>query len=70
MEYTKDVMFDVEYDKKKSVLKFGNKKWGRKIIKTVKDNKIITIIVPFCLFFIVADCFLLTRFFEIAKTIN
>lgn len=69
MEYTNDVVFDVKYDQKESTLKFGNKKWTRRIIKKVKDNKIITIIVSFCTFLIIADCFLITRFFDLIKTL-
>lgn len=67
MEYTNDMIFDVEYNEKESTVQFGNKKWTRKIIKKIKDNKIITIIVSFCTFFIAIDCILITRFFEIAK---
>ena len=69
MEYTNDVVFDVKYDKEEGTLQFGNKKWTRKIIKKIKDNKIITIIVSFCTFLIVLDCFLITRFFDLIKTL-
>lgn len=69
MEYTNDVVFDVKYNKKEGTLKFGNKKWTRKIIKKIKDNKIITIIVSFCTFLIMADVILIARFFELIKTI-
>lgn len=69
MEYTNDAVFDVKYNKEESTLQFGNKKWTRKIIKKVKDNKIITIIVSFCTFLIITDCFLITRFFNLIKTL-
>ena len=69
MEYTNDVVFDVEYNKEENTLKFGNKKWTIRIIKKVKDNKIITIIVSFCTCLIILDCFLISRFFELVKTL-
>ena len=69
MEYTNDVVFDIKYNEDEKTLQFGNKKWKRKIIKKIKDNKIITIIVSFCTFLIVADIVLITRFFDLAGTL-
>ncbi len=69
MEYTKDIILNVQYGEK--VGKFGKsvKKFGRKIAKIYKENKFITLTLSLTSILIVVDLCMVSKFINILITL-
>ena len=63
MEYAKDVVYNLKYDKMVN----KNKKWTSKMKELIKNNKLIVTVSIFLTIFMILDCFLLVSFANIIK---
>ena len=63
MEYAKDVVYNLKFDK--MVIK--NKKWTSRIKELIKNNKLVVTVTIFLTIFMLLDCFLLVSFANILK---
>lgn len=65
MEYTKDVIFNVQYDKNE-IRKHG---WTSRMLNVIRGHKVITATVFSAFAFIAIDIVLLSNFFKILTII-
>ncbi len=69
MEYTKDVIFNVNYKDKISTIRLGDKRKASKIFRIIKDNKFIISILSALVILIAMDIVLVNTFFNLIITI-
>lgn len=63
MEYAKDVVYNLKFDKMVN----KNKKWTSRIKELIKNNKLVVTVTIFLTIFMLLDCFLLVSFANILK---
>lgn len=67
MEYTKDLIFDVHYDNVNNPINLKKNKWTSRVIKKIKQHKIITGVVSAAMFLFVIDGILIINFIKLLE---
>lgn len=67
MEYVKDEIFEIRYNENLNCLEFGNKSWTSKILKKIKNHKLLTLIVTLICIFSILDIALILQFMSILQ---
>ena len=67
MEYAKDEVFSIRYNKKKDKLEYPI---FRRIVKQIVNNKFITLLISMGILFSILNCIFIFWFFEVLSTIK
>lgn len=65
MEYTKDIVFNIKYNKERDCLEINKNKGITKLHNVIRKNKIISIITLISAFLIVWDIVLISNFIDL-----
>lgn len=65
MEYTKDIIFNVKYDKVKNTIEIKDKRYTSKIKEKIKKHKVISVAIISLIIAIIGDCILITSFINL-----
>lgn len=69
MEYTKDVIFNVQYGEKVNTIKLRNRKWPRRLIKIYRNNKFIVITLSLTTILVITDIWMVSNFINLLVTL-
>ena len=69
MEYTKDVIFNVQYGKDVQVVRLRNRKWRKRIGEIYKENKFIITTLTLTIILVTIDLFMVSHFINLLVTL-
>lgn len=69
MEYTKDAVFEIQYNSKLNTIEVGKKRKIGKWMDKLKSNKLITTIIALATIMGIADTILISSFITILNTL-
>lgn len=69
MEYAKDEIFQIRYNTKLNRLQIEHESWTSKILKKMKNHKLITTIIIVLIIFSTANVIMIYNFMEILQSI-
>ena len=69
MEYAKDEIFQIRYNTKLNRLQIEHESWTSKILKKMKNHKLITTIIIVLIIFLTANVIMIYNFMEILQSI-
>ena len=69
MEYAKDEIFQIRYNTKLNWLQIEHESWTSKILKKMKNHKLITTIIIVLIIFLTANVIMIYNFMEILQSI-
>ena len=69
MEYAKDEIFQIRYNANLDRLQIGHKRWTRRLLNTIRGNKLISISILAFIIFSTANAVMIYNFMKILQNI-